>query len=115
MGMQGDRPKQLGYDDEIRIGIISNIDDKVIRIRALGLVEDYFKHGAWSGKSIDGIIAGAEYASRLLCNDKLTQDVIAEKYGVNKVTIRKRYMEIIESEPSKGIHPTEMATWTSFT
>jgi transcription initiation factor TFIIB len=48
-----------------------------------------------SGKHPAGLAAAALYASALLTNEHLTQGTIAEAADVTRVTIRKRYRELL--------------------
>jgi transcription initiation factor TFIIB len=49
-----------------------------------------------SGKNPVGLAAAAVYAGALLTNEKVTQPAVGEVADISKVTIRKRYQDLIE-------------------
>jgi transcription initiation factor TFIIB len=63
---------------------------------AADIVETTVSKGVLSGKSPTGFAAGALYIACLLCNEKRTQEVVADAAGVTTVTVRNNYKAQIE-------------------
>ncbi|MFB6134988.1 MAG: transcription initiation factor IIB family protein [Halanaeroarchaeum sp.] len=55
------------------------------------------EQGLHSGKKPTSMAAGAIYAAGVLTNEKVTQEEVSEVTDVTKVTIRKRYPELVEA------------------
>lgn len=53
--------------------------------------------GLLSGKSPTGFAAAAIYAASLLCDERVTQQTVADAANVTEVTIRNRYQEQMEA------------------
>ncbi|MFW6265236.1 MAG: transcription initiation factor IIB [Halanaeroarchaeum sp.] len=53
--------------------------------------------GLHSGKKPTSLVAAAIYAAGVLTNEKVTQEEVSEVTDVTKVTIRKRYPELVEA------------------
>ncbi len=67
-----------------------------VQTKANDIIDVTAEAGLLSGKSPTGYAAAAIYAASLLCNDKRTQNAIADVAQVTEVTIRNRYQEQIE-------------------
>lgn len=74
------------------LGTGSNIENKAFEILDLTL-----EQGLHSGKSPVGFAAAAIYTASLLCEEKYTQEKVAEVARVTEVTIRNRYQEQLEA------------------
>ncbi|MFW5903441.1 MAG: transcription initiation factor IIB [Halolamina sp.] len=61
------------------------------------LLEAAREEGLHSGKKPTSLAAGAIYAAGVLTNEKVTQEAVSEVTDVTKVTIRKRYPELVEA------------------
>lgn len=60
------------------------------------LLEVATNNAVHSGKSPAGLAAAALYAATTLTNEKLTQKTVSNVAYVSRVTIRKRYQELLE-------------------
>ncbi|MFB6070541.1 MAG: transcription initiation factor IIB family protein [Halanaeroarchaeum sp.] len=60
------------------------------------------EEGLHSGKKPTSLAAGAIYAAGVLTNEKVTQAAVSEVTDVTKVTIRKRYPELVEAVEATG-------------
>lgn len=69
---------------------------EAVEAEAKNIIEDSKEAGLLSGKSPTGFAAAAIYAAALLCNEKRTQEDVAEVADVTEVTIRNRYQEQIK-------------------
>jgi transcription initiation factor TFIIB len=67
-----------------------------VQAKANEIIDVTAEKGLLSGKSPTGYAAAAIYAAALLCNEKRTQNDIAEVAQVTEVTIRNRYQEQIQ-------------------
>ncbi|WP_137288311.1 transcription initiation factor IIB [Natronorubrum halophilum] len=72
-----------------------------VQAKANEIIDTTAEQGMLSGKSPTGYAAAAIYASALLCNEKKTQNEVADVAQVTEVTIRNRYQEQIDA---MGIH-----------
>ncbi|WP_276256486.1 transcription initiation factor IIB [Halomontanus rarus] len=72
-----------------------------VQAKANEIIDTTAEQGMLSGKSPTGYAAAAIYASALLCNEKKTQNEVADVAQVTEVTIRNRYQEQINA---MGIH-----------
>ena len=72
-----------------------------VQTKANEIIDTTAEQGMLSGKSPTGYAAAAIYASALLCNEKKTQNEVANVAQVTEVTIRNRYQEQINA---MGIH-----------
>lgn len=61
--------------------------------------------GLHTGKSPAGFAGAAIYAAGILCNDKRTQEAVAEAADVTIVTIRNRYQEQMEAIEGASLAP----------
>jgi transcription initiation factor TFIIB len=61
------------------------------------IIEVSIEQGLHSGKSPTGYAAAAIYAAASLCNEKKTQQEVADVAQVSEMTIRQRYPEQIEA------------------
>jgi transcription initiation factor TFIIB len=68
--------------------------------RARELLQNAKEKGVHSGKSPVGLAAAAVYAASLLTNEKTTQAAVSEVADISEVTIRNRYLELLEAEQS---------------
>ncbi|MFB6133094.1 MAG: transcription initiation factor IIB family protein [Halanaeroarchaeum sp.] len=64
---------------------------------ARSLLETAKEKGLHSGKKPTSLAAAAIYAAGVLTNEKVTQEDVSEVTDVTKVTIRKRYPELVEA------------------
>jgi len=64
--------------------------------KAIEILNESIKKELISGRGPVGVAAAAIYISSVLCNEKRTQNEIAEVAGVTEVTIRNRYKELID-------------------
>lgn len=64
---------------------------------ATEVLEVAAEHDLISGKSPPGLAGAAIYAASLLCDEKCTQEEIADVANITVVTIRNRYQEQIEA------------------
>jgi len=71
--------------------------DPDVRNRARELLSAAERSAILSGKNPVGLAAAAIYAAGLLCEEKLTQNEIAEVADVSTVTIRERYPELLDA------------------
>jgi transcription initiation factor TFIIB len=67
-----------------------------IQEKAKEVIEVSTEAGLLSGKSPTGFAAAAIYSASLLCNDRVTQQAVADAANVTEVTIRNRYQEQIK-------------------
>jgi transcription initiation factor TFIIB len=67
-----------------------------VQAKANEIIDVTAEEGLLSGKSPTGFAAAAIYAAALLCNEKRTQNAVAEVAQVTTVTIRNRYQEQID-------------------
>jgi transcription initiation factor TFIIB len=67
-----------------------------IQEKAKEIIDVCTEAGLLSGKSPTGFAAAAIYAASLLCDDRVTQQTVAEAANVTEVTIRTRYQEQLE-------------------
>ncbi|WP_114579026.1 transcription initiation factor IIB family protein [Saliphagus sp. LR7] len=68
-----------------------------VQAKAKDIIETTAEKGLLSGKSPTGFAAAAIYAASLLCNEKKTQQEVADVANVTEVTIRNRYQEQFEA------------------
>lgn len=76
-----------------------------VQMKANEIIDVSAANGLLSGKSPTGFAAAALYAASLLCNERQTQNEIAEVARVTPVTIRNRYHEQLEAM-SSGLSDT---------
>jgi len=69
--------------------------DEKVENKAKEIIDITVDAGLLSGKSPTGFAAAAIYAASVLCNEKRTQNDVAEVADVTEVTIRNRYQEQI--------------------
>jgi transcription initiation factor TFIIB len=67
-----------------------------VQAKANNIIDVTAEEGLLSGKSPTGYAAAAIYAAALLCNEKRTQNAVADVAQVTTVTIRNRYQEQID-------------------
>ncbi|MDQ2049298.1 transcription initiation factor IIB [Natronolimnohabitans sp. A-GB9] len=79
-----------------RFGSQLNVS-KEVRAKANQIIDTSAEQGLLSGKSPTGLAAAAIYSASMLCNEKKTQQEIADVAQVTAVTIRNRYQEQIEA------------------
>lgn len=72
-----------------------DVDHEVERI-AGEIIDASIEANIHSGKSPPAIAAGAIYAAGIVCERRLTQEVVSDVANVSKVTIRNRYQEQLE-------------------
>lgn len=76
---------------------ISKLDlDEGVKAQAETIIEVCRDQGLLAGKSPTGFAAAAIYAASLLCDEKRTQQEVAEVANVTEVTIRNRYQEQLQ-------------------
>ena len=68
-----------------------------VQNKANEIIDTTAEQGLLSGKSPTGYAAAAIYAAALLCNEKKTQNEVANVAQVTEVTIRNRYQEQISA------------------
>ncbi|SEP12518.1 Transcription initiation factor IIB (TFIIB) [Halogranum amylolyticum] len=85
-----------------------------VREQACEIIKIAAKESHQSGKSPTGIAAGALYVAGVLCNEKRTQDDIAQVTQVTKRTIRDRYREQIQALKAHGVGPIRRARLREF-
>jgi Transcription initiation factor IIB (TFIIB) len=68
-----------------------------VQQKANDVIDTAIEAGLLSGKSPTGFAAAAIYSASLLCNEKVTQQRIAEVANVTEVTVRNRYQEQLEA------------------
>lgn len=71
----------------------------VVERRARDLLKMAKDRGLHSGKSPTGMAAAAIYAAGLVVDQRVTQDEVSAVSDVSQVTIRNRYMELVEAAP----------------
>lgn len=74
-----------------------------VKGRADTIIEVTADQGLVSGKSPTGYAAAAVYAASLLCNEKRTQQEVADVADVTEVTIRNRYQEQLQAIEDHGL------------
>lgn len=73
-----------------------DVSERVRRQAGL-IIDETAEAGLLSGKSPTGFAAAAIYSATLLCNEKRTQNEVADVANVTEVTIRNRYQEQIKT------------------
>jgi transcription initiation factor TFIIB len=68
-----------------------------VRTRAAEIIDVSIDRGLLSGRSPTGFAGAAIYTASLLCNEKRTQQEVADVAQVTEVTIRRGYQELIEA------------------
>jgi transcription initiation factor TFIIB len=69
------------------------------------IIEITTDNGLHTGKSPAGFAGAAIYAAGILCNEKRTQETVAEAANVTVVTIRNRYQEQMEAIDDASLAP----------
>ena len=85
-------PKQYVPRFASKLDASTDIQEKAKEIIDVGT-----EAGLLSGKSPTGFVAAAIYAASLLCNERVTQQRVAEAANVTEVTVRNRYQEQLEA------------------
>jgi len=85
-------PKQYVPRFASKLDVGTEVQEKAKEIIKVGV-----EAGLLSGKSPTGFAAAAIYSASLLCNDRVTQQVVADAANVTEVTIRNRYQEQMEA------------------
>ncbi len=78
-----------------------------VRNRARELLSAAERSAILSGKNPVGLAAAAIYAAGLLCDEKLTQNEIADVADVSTVTIRERYPELLDAGATNPAQPAD--------
>ena len=68
-----------------------------VKQQATDVIDIGVEEGLHSGRSPTGFAAAAIYVASLLCNEKVTQEQVADAANVTEVTVRNRYQEQLEA------------------
>jgi transcription initiation factor TFIIB len=85
------------------IAELDGVSDETERL-ARQITQKVKNKGLHSGKTPPGIAAASIYFAGKLCNEEPTQDALSDVTGVTEVTIRERYLDIIQNGNEEWIH-----------
>ena len=92
--------KSERQDADVKNQLKNNGVDGRLLEKCMELVDGSYSNGNFLRSNPKTIAAGAEYAARLLLNEKHTQQQVAHDYDTTIVTIRKTYQQMLEDDPS---------------
>lgn len=68
--------------------------DKSTRLKAVEIIKQASEQKLMSGKRPTGIAAAAAYIASILCDNRKTQQEVAQVAGISEVTIRNNFKEL---------------------
>lgn len=107
LDIEGNRYPQSGRQrtkrrtDEVKSLIEDNDAPDHIVEKAMELLENAYENEECLNKTPRVLASSCEYAARLYCNEKKTQEEISQDYDAGEQSIRKTYQNLVELY---GIH-----------